>query len=87
MDKLLSASSPSLSEVNCPSEGNVDWWETRLTTGGVPGQVHIRKIEILEGSLELNCEALSVSVSERLTKILKKIRICIRTVYLHTCWP
>ena len=50
MDKLLSASIPYLSEVNCPSEGNVDWWETRLTTGGVPGQVHIRKIESFKGS-------------------------------------
>ena len=50
MDKLLSASSPSLSEVNCSSEGNVDWWETRLTTGGVPGQVHIQKIESFKRS-------------------------------------
>ena len=52
MDKLLSASSPSLRgyEKLSVRAGNVDWWETRLTTGGVPGQVHIRKIENFKGS-------------------------------------
>ena len=71
--------------INCRA-GNVDWWETRLTTGGVPGQVLARKIEVVKGTLELNCEALSESVSEQLIKILKKTKNCIRIVYLHTCW-
>ena len=59
--------------INCRA-GNVGWWETRLTTGGVPGQVLARKIELVKGLLELNCEALSESVSERLIKILKKTK-------------